>query len=116
WRRGLQSSPRSAPRRSRRLHVKVILMPGSSPKSARPRRRAIPSPLTRAPRPAVTPAPTPLKVDEPAPVKADVPDEASEPRPSRAVRRDPILLEIAWEVCNQLGGIYTVLRSKVPAM
>ncbi|OWY24132.1 glycogen synthase [Sphingobacteriales bacterium UPWRP_1] len=27
----------------------------------------------------------------------------------------PILAEIAWEVCNQVGGIYTVLRSKAPA-
>lgn len=26
------------------------------------------------------------------------------------------LLEIAWEVCNQVGGIYTVIRSKIPAM
>lgn len=26
------------------------------------------------------------------------------------------LFEIAWEVCNQVGGIYQVLRSKVPAM
>ncbi|MCP4521531.1 MAG: glycosyltransferase [Cytophagales bacterium] len=26
------------------------------------------------------------------------------------------LIEIAWEVCNQVGGIYTVIRSKVPAM
>jgi glycogen(starch) synthase len=25
-------------------------------------------------------------------------------------------VEIAWEVCNQVGGIYTVLRSKVPSM
>ena len=23
------------------------------------------------------------------------------------------LFEIAWEVCNQVGGIYTVIRSKV---
>lgn len=29
---------------------------------------------------------------------------------------EPILFEIAWEVCWQLGGIYTVLRSKAPAM
>ncbi|WP_192820562.1 glycosyltransferase [Rufibacter sp. LB8] len=28
----------------------------------------------------------------------------------------PYLLEIAWEACNQVGGIYTVIRSKVPAM
>ncbi len=27
-----------------------------------------------------------------------------------------LLIEVAWEVCNQLGGIYTVIRSKVPAM
>lgn len=27
-----------------------------------------------------------------------------------------LLLEVAWEVCNQVGGIYTVIRSKVPAM
>ncbi|MGD8608857.1 MAG: glycosyltransferase [Myxococcales bacterium] len=25
-------------------------------------------------------------------------------------------MELAWEVCNQVGGIYTVLRSKVPSM
>ena len=28
----------------------------------------------------------------------------------------PLLFEIAWEVCWQLGGIYTVLRSKAGAM
>jgi glycogen synthase len=26
------------------------------------------------------------------------------------------LVEVAWEVCNQVGGIYTVIRSKVPAI
>jgi glycogen(starch) synthase len=26
------------------------------------------------------------------------------------------LVEVAWEVCNQVGGIYTVIRSKVPVM
>ena len=30
--------------------------------------------------------------------------------------KKPFLFEIAWEVCNQVGGIYTVIRSKVPAM
>ena len=33
-----------------------------------------------------------------------------------AKRGEPLMLECAWEVCNQLGGIYTVLRSKVPSM
>lgn len=28
----------------------------------------------------------------------------------------PLLLEVAWEVCNQVGGIYQVVRSKVPLM
>ncbi len=26
------------------------------------------------------------------------------------------LFEVAWEVCNQVGGIYTVIRSKVPTV
>jgi glycogen(starch) synthase len=29
---------------------------------------------------------------------------------------DTVLFEVAWEVCNQLGGIYQVLRSKAPLM
>lgn len=27
-----------------------------------------------------------------------------------------LLVEVAWEVCNQVGGIYTVIRSKAPVM
>jgi glycogen(starch) synthase len=27
-----------------------------------------------------------------------------------------LVVEVAWEVCNQLGGIYTVLKTKAPAM
>jgi len=27
---------------------------------------------------------------------------------------DSLLVEIAWEVVNQVGGIYTILRSKSP--
>lgn len=33
-----------------------------------------------------------------------------------AVEKDPFLFEVAWEVCWQLGGIYTVLRSKARTM
>jgi glycogen synthase len=29
---------------------------------------------------------------------------------------ESLLVEVAWEVCNQLGGIYTVIRSKTPSM
>jgi len=28
----------------------------------------------------------------------------------------PLLFETAWEVCQQVGGIYTVIRSKVPSI
>ncbi len=31
-------------------------------------------------------------------------------------REQTQLFEIAWEVCNQVGGIYTVIRSKVPSV
>jgi len=27
-----------------------------------------------------------------------------------------LLVEVAWEVCNQVGGIYTVIRSKIPSI
>ncbi|MEO1236694.1 MAG: glycosyltransferase, partial [Planctomycetota bacterium] len=43
--------------------------------------------------------------------------EAALAKPARRGRRaDPMLIEVAWEACNQVGGIYTVLRSKVPSM
>ncbi|MEM9020001.1 MAG: glycosyltransferase [Planctomycetota bacterium] len=42
------------------------------------------------------------------------PTEPGTPPPPK--RADPMLLEIGWEVCNKMGGIYTVLRTKVPSM
>ncbi|MDH4281573.1 MAG: glycogen/starch synthase [Myxococcales bacterium] len=38
------------------------------------------------------------------------------PASSAPQQLEPLLMEVAWEVCNQVGGIYTVLRSKVPSM
>ena len=38
------------------------------------------------------------------------------PREPIHAPQPPMLFECAWEVCWQLGGIYTVLRSKAPAM
>lgn len=32
------------------------------------------------------------------------------------IPKNALLFEIAWEVCQQLGGIYTVIRSKAPRM
>lgn len=36
--------------------------------------------------------------------------------PSKPTERKELCIEVAWEVCNQVGGIYTVIRSKAPAM
>jgi glycogen(starch) synthase len=55
-------------------------------------------PAVKAPKPAAA-APAP-----------EMPAEAS------LAQQPPLLFEIGWEVCWQLGGIYTVLRTKVPAM
>ncbi len=41
---------------------------------------------------------------------------ALEIEPIKAKIRPKALFEIAWEVCNQVGGIYTVIRTKVPSM
>jgi glycogen(starch) synthase len=30
--------------------------------------------------------------------------------------QSPILVEVAWEVCSQIGGIYTVIKTKAPSM
>ncbi len=35
-------------------------------------------------------------------------------RISKKSVKSALLVEVAWEVCNQVGGIYTVIRSKVP--
>jgi glycogen(starch) synthase len=37
-------------------------------------------------------------------------------RLTKKIVGNTFLTEIAWEACNQVGGIYTVLRSKVPTM
>ncbi len=34
----------------------------------------------------------------------------------KVVEKKKYLVEVAWETCNQVGGIYTVIRTKVPSM
>jgi glycogen(starch) synthase len=46
-----------------------------------------------------------------APHRAPLGDHEAERAPAGA-----LLLEVSWEVCNQLGGIYQVIRSKAPTM
>src|SRR5690606_33797575 len=35
---------------------------------------------------------------------------------SKHLSRKTLLIEVSWEACNQVGGIYTVLRSKAPSV
>jgi glycogen(starch) synthase len=49
----------------------------------------------------------------PPPVQAA---RSSEPARHEEAPSDAFLFETAWEVCNQVGGIYQVVRSKVPLM
>ncbi len=57
-------------------------------------------------------SPPPARPAAPAPSPAS----PSSDLPSPAHTQPPLLFEVAWEVCWQLGGIYTVLRSKIAAM
>lgn len=80
-------------------------------------------PIPPTPAPAARPkrervvrtAPPPIARRLPRPVIPAVPSPSDAERMAETRRAEPLLLEISWEVCNQLGGIYTVLRSKVPS-
>jgi len=41
---------------------------------------------------------------------------SKEEKSNNTLPKESFLFEIAWEVCNQVGGIYTVIRSKVPSV
>ncbi len=69
---------------------------------------ALPAPRTTTPvehRSPATYPPPPKIVIRPRATRIDQPDESQ-----------PLLFEVAWEVCWQLGGIYTVMRSKAANM
>ncbi len=50
------------------------------------------------------------------PARSTTKGKPAEKIPDLRVPADTLLCEVAWEVCNQLGGIYTVVSSKVPQM
>ncbi|MFP4107127.1 MAG: glycogen synthase [Phycisphaerae bacterium] len=49
--------------------------------------------------------------------KPQAPEPEKKPAPTkpRRTKPRPMLFEIAWETCQQVGGIYTVIRSKAPS-
>jgi glycogen(starch) synthase len=105
--------------------------PPNEPTDMRPRLKDVPrlpEPPATAPAVPVIPTPAPEKVEAKAPAPRPAPEpppppppvavEPPKPEPPKPpqVPAEPLLFEIAWEVCWQLGGIYTVLRTKAPAM
>ena len=69
-----------------------------------------------APASAHAPAADAAPASAHAPAADAAPDAAGAPAgaPAPEPRPEAFLCEVAWEVCQQLGGIYTVIRSKVP--
>ncbi|HEY7087751.1 MAG TPA: glycosyltransferase [Tepidisphaeraceae bacterium] len=70
---------------------------------------------TSPPVAAIAAVPQRAAIQPPGP---DIPQPVpTEPANGEAIAPEPtFLFEIAWEVCWQLGGIYTVLRTKAAAM
>ncbi len=74
-----------------------------------------PSAGSPVPRPEVAPIRPPAPGAGAGAGKLLTPTAASGPAPA-AVPQPPLLFEVAWEVCWQLGGIYTVLKTKAACM
>ena len=72
-------------------------------------------PMNAPPAPPPTP-PAPIMPQAGGPSMPLPTAPTAVPPPASYVPMQPLLFEIAWEVCWQLGGIYTVIRSKAPQM
>jgi glycogen(starch) synthase len=95
------------------------------PKKQHPqsRRRTQPAEQVLPPATPIEPPPTvdtevpPVDLEAAHQLEAALaPDSPDAPGGEPAVPEPTFLFEIAWEVCWQLGGIYTVLRTKTAAM
>ncbi len=74
-------------------------------------------PIVEPPAPPMSPSTaTAVPSDSAAPPATSAATSSPAPQPEAPVSQPPLLFEVAWEVCWQLGGIYTVLRTKAPAM
>src|SRR5688572_17620962 len=71
---------------------------------------------------ATAPSLSPPAVAEPVPALTEpsagavLPESPTDSLDEEPTSLPPLLFEVAWEVCWQLGGIYTVLRTKAAAM
>ncbi len=91
-------------------------LPASLPSLSRSRRKQEPQPGV-APAPIeIPPVHVAVELVPPAPHTEPVAPVSDPPAHEASVPEPTLLFEIAWEVCWQLGGIYTVLRTKAAAM
>lgn len=74
------------------------------------------APGTLAPMPPGSPPPPPPSKLPPAVFSGAESSAAEMPSQSIHATDNGLLLEVAWEVCNPIGGIFQVIRSKAPAM
>jgi len=119
------------PNRNSPRHSASATAPSAAPNTAPPAPQAATSADAPVPAPAPAPPSSPTAIPPlPDPAQAPAASEAaqlqalnpqpatpeapkSEPAPSDL---PPLLFEVAWEVCWQLGGIYTVLKTKAASM
>src|SRR5207244_5131720 len=84
----------------------------AAPPAHPPVTRSVAAPPAQAKISSTPPPPPPTAPPAPPTTSAPVTPDPNAPPSSQP----PLLFEIAWEVCWQLGGIYTVLRTKADAM
>src|SRR5438093_9243984 len=97
------------------------VMPLDEIQSNRRKGTKVPSPLIPADAPTASTPPVAAAqsvVESTSPPAAPPPQTVAPMAPpvQRQPAGPPLLFEIGWEVCWQLGGIYTVLRSKAEDM
>jgi glycogen(starch) synthase len=98
----------------------AVAAPTAEVQSEPPAPAAEASPIAEAlPEEAPSAMPAPSRHAPPIPSPAAAAPAAPAPAPptiTTGLPPQPLLFEVAWEVCWQLGGIYTVIRSKAAQM
>jgi glycogen(starch) synthase len=115
----VSGSPETHPR-------KVVQSPESSQDNGVPAMATAPTPSLdlHAENPSFMPPSHPMPHVEPShAIPASAPlnepsigEGSAAAQPAAYEPIQPLLFEVAWEVCWQLGGIYTVIRTKAPQM
>lgn len=93
----------------------IAITPAPAP-AHQPPAPAAPAPITRVQPSQAAPAAPPSAHTPTTPAPQPAAPGPAVPPPATYVPVQPLLFEVAWEVCWQLGGIYTVIRSKAPQM